>query len=119
MIESGLRPGRGVVARGAGGGEARRDVIRIIGSGVIGLVTSVAVCGQRCVVVVGMACSALHRDMRTGKWEYSVVVIERRRTPAVCRVARRAVRRKSRRDVIGAGGAVEVGLMARVAGGWR
>jgi len=55
VIKSGLCPRRGVVTGGAGGGESGADVVGIVGSGVIGFVASVAIRGQCCVVVVGVA----------------------------------------------------------------
>jgi len=58
VIESGRRPCRGVVTRDAGGGKTYRYVIGIVGSRPICLVAAVAVCGQSCVVVVGVACGA-------------------------------------------------------------
>ena len=119
VIERGARPGRSVVAGGAGGRKARCDVIRIRGAGVVSLVAGVTIGRNGCVVVVGVAGCARHSDVGAGERKCSSVVIEcgwrpGRRVVACCTCGRKASCR-----VIGVGGSGVVGFMAGVAVRWN
>ena len=119
VIEGSGGPGRSVVARGAGSGEARSYVIGVRGPGVVRLVAGVTIRRHSCVVVVGMARRARHSDMGAGKREGASRMVKRGRVPGRGRVANGAVRREAGGDVVGTCGRGEVGLMAGVARGRR
>ena len=76
VIKGGTRPGRRGMARGACGGEVHLDVIGIRGLGEIRLVASVAILGQRCEIVVGVALCAPHGNMCAGQREGSLTVVK-------------------------------------------
>lgn len=82
VIEGRLGPGRGVMAGGTSGGEAGCDVVRVSGSGVIGFVARVAICGHRRVVAVGMALRAWNGGVRTCQREGPSRMVESGRAPA-------------------------------------
>jgi len=90
-------------------------MIRIRCARPIGLVTAIAVRRQRCVVVVGVALCARNSRVRSGQRKHRGV-IEGRRAPRGRRVAQRTIGRESRSCVVRIRGAVEVGLMASIAG---
>ena len=69
VIENGTQPTGGRMAGGAGRGETSGDVVGIIGSLVVGLVTAVAVGRQSGVVVVHVTVCASHAGVRTGQRE--------------------------------------------------
>ena len=128
-VGAGEREGRVVVVEGcagprgcgvacvAGGGESRCGMGGVGGAVPVCLMAAVAGCGQGCVVVIGVALSAGQRSMCAGERECSVVVVEGRGAPAAGGVADGAVGGEAGGDVIGVGGAVEISLMAGVAGG--
>lgn len=86
---------------------------RIRGARKVSLVASVARRGQSCVVIVHMALSASHGDVRAGQRERGVVVIEGRVRPRCGVVAGSARCRKTRRNVIWI---VGIRVICRVAG---
>jgi hypothetical protein len=77
-------------------------------------VAAITVRRQSRVVIVGVTRCTCHRDVRSGQWKGSVVVVERRGAPAAGGVANGAIRWKSRGNVIRIRRAVEIRLMARV-----
>lgn len=95
VVESCLRPRSGVMASRACSGETRSGVIGIRRSDIVGLVARVAIRGHGCVVVVRMALRAGNADMSPGQGECTRRVIECRRTPAIGRVAYRAICRET------------------------
>lgn len=119
VVEGSACPRGCGVAGLAGRRESCGSVRRILSPIPVGLMASVAVSRQCCVVVVGVAGGACNRGMRAGKRERSVVVIERRWAPGRGRMADRAIRWESRRHVIRIRRSREVRLVARIASGRR
>ena len=76
VIKAGTRPGRRRMAGCACGGKIDRDVIGSRGLGEIRLVASVAILGQRCEIVVGVALCAPHGNMCAGQREGSLTVVK-------------------------------------------
>lgn len=109
VIEYRPQPRSRGVARETRGGEARSHMVGVRRTLVVGLVTGIAVGGNRGVVVVHVATGAGHRGMCAGQGERRVVVVKRRWNPRRCVVAQVAGLRESRRDMVRAGGFVEVG----------
>lgn len=118
VIERRVHPGGGVVARFARGGECGRDVIGIFCALEVAFMAGVAILGRAGEVAGCVALHALHRSVRAGEREERGV-IETRWRPAGGGVAHGAVRRESGRDMVGTAGALEIGLVARVAVGGR
>ena len=108
------RPGHICMAGIASGREVRRNVTRIIGAGEISLMAAVAVGGNRCVVVIGVALGAGQRGMEAQQREHRGV-IEGGRSPISRGVAERAIGRKASRHVSRIGCSAKVCLVARVA----
>lgn len=79
----------------------RRDVIRIVSTLVVGFVATVAISGQRGVVVVYVTVRARHSRMRPRQWERRVVVIEGGRHPCCCAMANVALLREAQGDMVG------------------
>ncbi len=118
MIEIDICPVRGCVAGVTRSWETCGYVIRISGSGPIGLMASVTGGRQRRVVVVGVALCAGHRSVSACKWKHRGM-IERRRRPRTRGVAESAVRGEARgyvRRIICAG---KICLVTAVTGGWK
>jgi len=92
MIKGRGRPRRGGVAQSAIGRETRSYVIRIGSPGEILGVARIAIGRKGGVVIVDVACSAGHRDVRAGQRERRGVVIERGSRPVGGAVANRARR---------------------------
>lgn len=67
-------PARCGVAGIAGRRKCRCSVIGVRGASPIRLVASVAVCRQRCVVVIGVALCARHRGVGASQREYRRVI---------------------------------------------
>jgi|SRR6516162_1964726 len=105
------------MANRAGGRESRRDVIRVVGSRVLGLMAAIAVGGNRSVVVLEMTIRARHRGMRPRQREDGVVVIERRRAPGGGAMAHVALLREVYRRVVRIVRCRIVSQVARYAGG--
>jgi len=99
--------------------KSRRGMIRIRRAIPIGLVAPVARRGQRRVVVICMALCTGQRRVCAGQWKRRVVVIERRRAPRTRRMADRTICRETRGHVIRICCAVEIRLVAGIAGSWR
>ena len=120
VIERGARPGGGVMAGSAGGGEYRRRGLmdRIGRPVVIRHVATVTIGGRGGEIVVDMATGASHRQVRAGQREGRGGVRERRRQPirGSGPVAGGAVSGESRRHVRGVGGVGEVRRVTTVAG---
>ena len=95
MIEDRVGPRGSVVAYGTGGGKSGIDVIGIGGGRVLRFVAGVAIGWNRCVVVVDVAKGAGSADVRSGKRESRLGVIERGRNPAAGGMADGAIRGKS------------------------
>lgn len=114
VIEGRARPRSCCVAGIAGRGEASGRMIRVVRSVPVRLVAPVTRCGQGCVVVVRVALQALQRRVRSSQRESRVVVVEGRRAPSTCRVADRAVSRKTRGHVVGISRSAEIRLVTRV-----
>lgn len=81
VIELGAVPCGCVVTGGTGRGEVRSNVIRIGRPGEVCLVASVAIGGQRDVVIAGVALRTCDRYVGAGQWKRSLVVIKRRTVP--------------------------------------
>lgn len=115
VIEIGIRPLHGVVARRARGREMRGRVIRIIGVQIIRLMAAVAIRRQRRVVAIDVAVHADSRwhHVRAGQRESRLAVIKHRIRPLNGVVADFAGLREFRRHVIRILGAVEVREVAR------
>jgi len=77
VIEGRSLPRSGGVTGLAGRGESRRCVVRIGRGLIVSLVTGVAICRNRGVVVVHVTVGASHGGVRTRERKGSVVVIER------------------------------------------
>ena len=100
VVESGSQPTGGRVADCARSGEAGRDVTRIIGSLVVGFVTTIAIGRQRGVIVVQVTVRARHSGVRARQWERRVVVIEASRRPRGCVVTDVALLRETHGDMV-------------------
>ena len=105
------------MARGAGGGKTRRDVIGILRTGEIGRMAGIAIRRNGVEVVVDVAGSAGHGDVSAGKREDRDRVIEGGSGPVAGVVALRAVGGKASRDMVRVGGALQIRLMATDTGG--
>ena len=82
MVEDRARPpGDYLVARLAGCGKARRDVIRIVRTLVFHSVTRIAVGWKRSVIVVHVATSAYDLYVCSYQWKRRIVMVERRGLP--------------------------------------
>lgn len=115
MVEVDARPVRRAVACVASCRKRSSSVARIGCALPIRLMAAVARRRQSRVVVVRVALCARHSRMRPGQREYRSM-IEGGRRPVCRRVAERAVRGKSCRNVRGIVGAGEVSLVTSVAG---
>lgn len=104
MIEYRAGPGACVVTSGAGRGKSCIHVVGIGGACVVGLMTAIAVGGNCSVVVVRVAESTRHREMRACERKRRTRVIEGRRNPSSSRVADGAVGREAGTYVIRVGG---------------
>ena len=94
-------------------------MVRIGRARIVGFMARVAIGGYRGVVAAHMAQRAGDRRVRTRQREGRVRVIERRIRPNDSVMAKRAVEREARGNVIRIGGAFVVGVVAAVASGWR
>ena len=114
VIERTIGPLDGVVTRGAGSRESRRDVIRVCRVLIVRPVAPVAVRGQRRVVVVDVAIDAGARrhQVRTGQREPRLAVIKRGVGPFHSVVTDLARLRKPCLGVVRAVGVVVVGQVA-------
>ena len=103
VVEGRIQPAGCAVAGGASRWESCRNVIRVVGRVVVGLVTRIAVRRNGRVVVVDMTHGAGHRwvGVKPGKRKCRVVVIERSRNPRRGAVADIALLRNPRGSVIG------------------
>ena len=116
MIECRWAPAAGGVANAAIGGEAGGDVIGGRGPSEVRLVASVASCGRRHVVVVGVALSARYGCVHAGERIVRVEgVIECGVKPVGCRVADAAVVGQAELHMGRVVGAKKVGGVARIA----
>ena len=115
VVEDRACPCRGVVTIDAGGGESRRDVIRVGCSGVFRLMAGVAVFRRCRKVACSVAQCAGNRFMSASERERSVVVVEDRACPCRGVVTIGAGSGESRRDVIRVGCGGVFRLMAGVA----
>ena len=97
-------------------GKAGRHVIGIGNGSEYCFMAGVAVCGSPGVTAPDVAVRAGYRDVRTGQGEYCGAVIEAGRSPRCGRMADFTLLGVTRLDVIGIGGAVEVGQVASDAG---
>ena len=116
VIEVRRDPRRGVVAGGAGSGEARGHVVRIRGSVVVDLMARIAVGRQRGVVIVDVAACARNRHMGARQGKGGVVVIEACRNPRGCAVADLTLLREPGSDVVGVRRTLEILEMAAYTG---
>jgi len=96
---------------------ARRSVIWIGGSCVVGLMAGVAGGRRPGKDIIDVAEIAGHSYMRTSKREGRAVVIERRTSPACCGVAGIARSGEARSSVLGICGPVVIRRVAPIAGG--
>ena len=112
MVESGRLPRGGVVAGVACLREPGRHMVRICRFGEVGHVAAGALRRERREVIVHVAQSALHLDVRAGQRESGLGVIEDGVQPVSGRVADLAVRWETCRDVIRIGRLLEVRHMA-------
>jgi len=115
VIERCTSPRSCRVAGCAGGREAGRNVIRVGGAGVLGLMAGVAVCRRTDVDIVDVARGARRSDMRACQRERRVVVIEYGACPGSGVVAGVAGGGKASRGVIGIRSGLPVCRMAGVA----
>lgn len=102
------------MARVASRREAGRSVVRVGSAIPVRRVAAVAVCGQGCEVIVGVARRTSERGVCARQRKYRRV-IERGRAPGGGRVTDRAIRWEPRGDVIGIRGSGEICLVAGVA----
>jgi len=119
MVKGRRGPRGCVVARRACDWKTSSGVRRARGPVVICLVARVAIGGQRCVIVIGVALRTGNCYVRAGQWEAGRRMIERRGTPSTGGVAYAAIGGEAGSDVTGIGGSSEIGLMAGVARGRR
>jgi hypothetical protein len=113
-------PGRGAVARRAGGREADHGMRGAICVVEVGLVASEAVGGKRAgVIVVDVALGAVDRHVGACQRELCGVVIKCGACPRGSRMADRAIGRESAGGVRRARGGVEIRLVAGIAIGGR
>ena len=112
-------PGDDLVACLAGGGEAGRHVIGVVGGQILNLVTRIAVGRERCVVVVHVATGARYGRMCSHERERRVVMVEGRGLPRRCAVADVALLGKSSSHVIRIRRALVILQVATHAGGIR
>lgn len=114
VVERGIGPVRGAMARLTGRGEARGSVGRIIRGAVVVLVASDASrigAGQR-IVALDVALLTLQRGMKAGQWEAGSGVIEGAAAPGGRIVTVLAACRKTCRKVWRIVRVVEIGLVA-------
>jgi hypothetical protein len=111
MVERGRCPRRGRMTRCARRGESCRLMIRICRPVVIGLVTEIAIRGRALILSVNVAQIARRIHMRSGQRECRICMIERRRIPRRCCVARETIVIKLPRHMVRICHAVEIGLM--------
>jgi len=119
VSESGVQPTRGGMASGASRREARA---RMRGTGrprVVLLMATVAVCGQRRVVVVHVTTGARHRRMGSRQREARVVVVKARRRPRGCAVTYIALLGESDGYVVRVVRILKIGQVAGYARGVR
>ena len=118
MIERGIQPSAGAVARSAGLREIRGDVVGVGGSlEVLEVAGHASVAGQVVVVVdVTVGAGARGNGVQAGKREPGAVVIERGIEPGAGAVAVGTGLREIRGDVVGIGGSLEVLQVACGAG---
>lgn len=116
VSKSGAEPARGVVARGARGGETRGDVIGIRHAGEILLVARIAGGGRALIYAGDVTVTAGHRGVLTGQRKRSQIVIVRRRNPSRGAVTHRTGGGEGRRSVIGIRRGIEVGQVTGDAG---
>jgi hypothetical protein len=96
VIEVCALPTRGGVARGARGGEMRRDVIGIVGALIVSLVARIAIRGRMDVIVVDVAAGTRNFHVGAGKRKLCLVVVKTCRLPCRRVVADLARRGESR-----------------------
>src|ERR1039458_8858416 len=107
------------MACGASGGESSRHVIWICSSGVVCLVAGVTIGRRSSKYIVDVAAGARNGDVSAGQREGCVVVVEDRACPRGRRVACRAGRGESRRQVVWICGACVIRLVAGITIGRR
>lgn len=108
MVESRTQPAGRRVTRSTARRKARRQMIRVGGTGIVRFVTAVTIRRQRRVVVVHVTAGAHDRGVRPGQWERRIVVVEGCRAPRCRAVAHVALLRESERLVIRIGRSQEV-----------
>lgn len=86
VVERRSSPYDGCVAGRTGGGESRRNVVRIGRACELRLVAGVAVSRRTGKHIVDVAAGAGNAYVRTGQWEGCVVVVEYGSRPRHCRV---------------------------------
>ena len=120
VIEGGRSPGVRGVAGEAGGREAGRDVVRVLGGLVLGLVARDAVGGRARVLASHVTLGAVHALVGAREGESGLAVVgEGRGPPGVDVVAGVALGGESGRDVVGVLDRLVVGLVAGEAVGGR
>ena len=115
MVEIDIGPVERCVAGVTGGGKSGGDMARIGGSIPVGLMATVAVGRERGVVIVDVALGAGHGRMSTGEGK-DRRVIECRCVPGGGCVTQGTVGWETSSNVRGICGAVEVDLVAGIAG---
>jgi hypothetical protein len=113
MREPRATPGRGRVARLAGGWECCGDVIRICDTGEGRRVTGIAKRWRSGELVGHVTVRALDRRMRAGEREPRCAVVKFGAQPLHCGMAQLAILRERRRHVIGTGRRIELRKMTR------
>ena len=115
VIECRRSPVRRGVALRAIMVEVPRDVVRVRRPVEVRRMALIAIGVHQLVVPVGVACRALHGNMRTCQREARSTMIERRRVPVGRRMTLRAIMVEVTRDMVRVRRPLEIGLMALIA----